>query len=493
MWSHNDANYLFSNISCTCFYMEPKRLVDLDILVNVTRSSRASLLHAAHTTQLPPKHQHIDWTGVAGMQTFSIVSRYSYRTDRYYYYIIFEKSLSLICLSLTIVSKLPKERNITSVIDLFIAMNETGYLDLSENVGISSNVCMLPSRLPPSIHPAVDYVQAAIVLITLILGVLMNGFVILLIARNKALHKMAFFLALQLIVAHFIFASTVLPFMFVTAVIREWRLGVFMCQLLGSIHDLIITSRYLLTFVLTIDRLVSVFSPFFHMRHGGKLSIFNSLLAWTFSLVRCVTSLNGIFNCTHYVPTFKMCSGAPYCSDNCQIHTLFFSAVLAIFGVVLPFLLYTTLFCKARIIKYRLKRSIQRNKCADSMQKRTLSVTSKNITEERHNHRATITFLILTIVIIGCALPPYILYTAQFILGVRSPPVVTILQIIIGRTLIYGLTVADPVVIMRNRDVRELLQSKLMPINARLRFSRVSTYTARRFSLSSMTTTGTNV
>ena len=76
---------------------------------------------------------------------------------------------------------------------------------------------------------------------------------------------------------------------------------------------------------------------------------------------------------------------------------------------------------------------------------------------EQHNHRATWTFVILTAVIIGFALPPYILYTAENVLG-SSLPVLTILQIIVGRTLIYGLAVADPIVILRNRDIRELFQ-----------------------------------
>ena len=356
----------------------------------------------------------------------------------------------------------------------------------SDNVEVSSNICVVPTGLPESINPAVDYVQASIVLITMVLGITMNGFVVLFIGRHKRLHKMAFFLALQLIVAHLIFSAIVLPVMFVTAVLREWRLGIFMCQLLGSIHDLVITSRYLLTFVLTIDRVISVFFPFFHSRHGGKVSICNSMLAWTVSIIRSVTSLMGVLDCTKYVPTFKMCSGAPFCSDICQVHTLFFSAILALFGVVLPFILYAFLFCKVRIIKHQLNKSVrhQQNVAVLSQLHTSPRSKSQTRTQDQHNHRTTITFLILTIVIIGCALPPYILYTVQFILGANSPPIVTILQIVIGRTLIYSLVAADPIIIMRNSDVRELLMSKFHR-------SAVSRSTLRRFSLSSLTS-GTN-
>ena len=343
----------------------------------------------------------------------------------------------------------------------------------------ATNTCMLPTRLPSTIHPAVNYTQAAIVLITMIVGITMNGFVVFLIGRHKILQKRSFYLALQLIVAHLLFSCTVLPVMFVSALLGEWRLGVFMCQLLGTIHDVVITSRYLLTFVLTVDRFLSVFFPFFYLQRGGKISLCTSSVAWIISVSRAITSLKGVLNCTNYVPTFKMCSGAPFCSNICRVHTLLFSAILALFGVLLPFLFYVVLFCKAKIIKYRLNKSIQLQQVPSLQESNS---TGDRTTEQWYNDRATITFLILTMVIIGCALPPYILYTAQNILT-EIPATVTILQILVGRTLIYSLAAADPIIIMRNRDVRELLHSKLCE-------SRIpkDMITLRRFSLASITT-----
>lgn len=354
--------------------------------------------------------------------------------------------------------------------------------------------CIAPTRL--FIHPAVDYVQAVIVLLTMILAVSMNGFVVFLIAKHKVLHKMAFFLALQLIVPNLIFSATVLPFMFVTAVLREWRLGLVMCQLLGSIHDTVITSRYLLIFVLTIDRVISVFYPFFHLRYGGKVAICNSIVAWILTLTRSVTSLEGVLSCTKYVPTFKMCSGAPFCSEICRVHTLFFSAILAVFGVVTPFVLYAILFFKAKIIRHRFMNLIRMQEMPSSVsvpnsedQPMTTGNRMNSAATNEHNHRATVTFVILAAVIIGCALPPYILYTAQNILGSGPPPpVLIILQIIVGRTLIYGLAVADPIVILRNRDIRELFQRNV----DRSRSVFFSSNQLRRFSLASIINSSTN-
>ena len=330
--------------------------------------------------------------------------------------------------------------------------------------------CVPPDRLPDTIHPAIDYVQAGIVLITMILAFAMNGFVVYLIARNKVLHKMAFFLALQLIVPNLIFSVTVLPFMFVTAILREWHFGQVMCQVLGSIHDMVITSRYLIIFVLTIDRVIAVFYPFFHLQYGGRISIFNSTVAWILTLTRSVTSLEGVLNCTKYLPVFKMCSGAPFCSKIYQIHTVTSALILIIFGVVIPFILYVILFSKAKIIRYRFLNSIRIQDVAspvslpnvgseDTLTTAANGINSTRLTDE-HNHRATVTFILLTSVIIGCALPPYVLYTAQNIVGARPPPLLIILQIIVGRTFLYCLAVVDPIVFLRNCDIRELFQHR---------------------------------
>ena len=306
---------------------------------------------------------------------------------------------------------------------------------------------------------------------------------------------MAFYLALQLIVPNLIFSVTVLPFMFVTAVLREWRFGIVMCQLLGSIHDMVITSRYLIIFVLTTDRVIAVFYPFFHLQYGGRISIFNSTIAWILTLTRSVTSLEGVLSCTKYLPVFKMCSGAPFCSKICQVHTVTSALILIIFGVVIPFILYVILFSKAKIIRYRFMNSIRMQEVPSpaslpngvSEDNPTTAVNGINGTTltDEHNHRATVTFILLTSVIIGCALPPYVLYTAQNVVGTSPPPSLIILQIIVGRTFLYCLAVADPIVILRNRDIRELFQRRSAQL---VSFNQLG----RRFSPASITTSSAN-
>ena len=151
--------------------------------------------------------------------------------------------------------------------------------------------------------------------------------------------------------------------------------------------------HYLLTFVLTMDRVISVFYLFFYLRHGGKISICNSVIAWTLSLARSVTSLEGVMSCTKYLPIFKMCSGAPFCSESCRIHILIFSAILAAFGVIIPFLLYIILFFKANIIRYHFTNSIQTQQDSSSSIASNGGMnpaqSQSNSRKTKHNHRAT--------------------------------------------------------------------------------------------------------
>ena len=357
-----------------------------------------------------------------------------------------------------------------------MAENYNGTLVLN-----TTDNCTAPTSIPDFVHPAVVYVQATVALIFSFIGISMNGFVVFLVIRYRALHKMAFFLALQLIVTHLVFSCTVPPVIFATALLREWRLGTVMCQILGSIHDLAITIRYLLTFVLTADRFVSVFCPFFYLQNGGKVAICNSVIMWIIAIVRVVTSLKGVLNCTQFVPTFNICSAAPFCSvDICRFHIFFFSTLLVSFGVIIPFALYVALFSKVMLIKYHIRRSLPRrqkhcqvaplsNSNTDDLKvKPDLCINNKKELYKntssfgsQHNYRTTVTFVILTAVIVGCALPPYVLYVVSNVQSDNPSPIVTILLIIVGRTLIFSLAAVDPIIVMRNRDVQEVLKSHL--------------------------------
>ena len=299
--------------------------------------------------------------------------------------------------------------------------------------------CGIPPYLPASFPAVVDSIQAAIVLTVAILAVLLNGTVVFLVAAFQNLRQRSFFLALQLNISHIIFATTIMGTIFVSAVTQRWLFGEALCQIIGMLHDGLTCVRFLLMLVFTLDRLLTVFSPFYYAKHGGKISAAMSAVVWIVNFIQVTLSLRGGLDCYAYLPTFKTCA-AVVCSDACQANTLLFVTLTYFFGGVVSFGLYLILFWKAKKLKRKIAPS-------DGQEQRASTA--------KHERRVRTTYLILFITLIGCTTPPFVLFIIQFTITGMSPSSLLILHILVGRTTFYLLTIADPIVIMRNHSVRE--------------------------------------
>ena len=303
--------------------------------------------------------------------------------------------------------------------------------------------CEIPSYLPANYPAVIDSIQGAIVLIVAILAVLLNGTVVFLVAMFRNLHQRSFYLALQLNILHIIFVTTVMVSIFVSAVTRTWLFGEALCQIIGMLHDGLTCVRFLLTLVFTLDRLFTVYLPFCYAKHGGKVCAVLSAVVWIVNLIQVVISLRGGLNCYAYLPTFKTCTAVP-CSDACLANTLLFVVLSYFFGGFVSFCLYLILFWKAKKLKRRTA---------------PLESQEQNAARAKHERRVRTTYLILFLTLVGCTTPPFILFVTQFTIAGPPPTSLLILQILFGRATFYLLTVADPIVIMRNHSVRETLKA----------------------------------
>ena len=335
----------------------------------------------------------------------------------------------------------------------------------SSNCTMTAFRCGIPPFLPLNVPEALHYVQGGIWTIFFFGSLFLNGFVIILVLTYSTLHHREFFLTLQLNITHFIFSLTILPTMISNAFAGHCLYGLTLCQAIGVFHDLYITGKFFLTLVMTLDRFFIIFMPYFYYKHGGVISALMSMAAWLMSLIRVITLLAGPLDCYVYLPLFKVCTGAGTCSRACQIHVLAFSSSLAMFCMVLPFVIYIVLFCKARKMEWQMRHSLQ-NSLVTSTGNNNFTLKSdspkpnkKPSFLQRHK-RVFTTFLILTVALIGCAIPPYVLYALSFILSrhILVHPGFSISQMLIGRTLIYSLSVIDPLIIMRNKDMKDILQ-----------------------------------
>lgn len=347
----------------------------------------------------------------------------------------------------------------------------------SQNFTPPQFLCGVPPRLPPTIPAVVDYLYAAIVLIIAVVGIVLNGLVLILVTRYKALRQRSFLLSLQIVVLHLILSSTVLiGSVVVNAIGREWLYGRAACQFMGSVHDSLVSVRFLLMLVLTLDRVFTVFNPFFYTKYAARVSFAMSAVVWIASIVRGIVPLSGILDCYTYIPTFSTCTAVTGCSKECSIYIFTTLTVTDFLGAIVPFFLYLVLFWKAKDIKRRLAIAGRRSSQSSIIRNSRISV-------KQQDNRAAITFLILFIALLGLTVPAFSFYVSTLIITGPPPDGLLIVQKLFGRAVFFSLAVADPIVIMRNRDVREAADDVRQRLSLRSRSASISDNMRRRSSL----------
>ena len=378
----------------------------------------------------------------------------------------------------------------------------------------NSNTSMFPCDLspyfPPSlnIHPAISYVQVIIALIMGFTGFFLGLFVLFVIIKYKRLHQRMMYLAAQIIAVDLLYTFTIPPVIFTSGVAGTWLLGTAACNILGMIHDGFAIFRFLMTLILTLDRFVSVFWPFFHLTF--PLCVLISIV-YLVSIARVIIPLQGILDCYLYVHTLKICTVFSGCSDSCFWLVVIHCIIILSFGMLLPLLLDAILFYKSKQVSRSMRNIIPRNgkqmtsstssstpqpkaadielksldqggegKDSDLSMSSTVSIQTQppsiadtrlpsNTFEEtsasksrNRNVRANVTMFILLMSVIGCTAPAFILFFIQFS-TLRTSPVLFIINMLLGRTFFNLIPVIDKIAIMRDRDfrisIRELVVS----------------------------------
>lgn len=310
------------------------------------------------------------------------------------------------------------------------AVNETDFY--CDNSTTSTDVCAL-RPVPAFVPPAVDYVQAGIMLVVMLASVSVNAIFIYLVLRYKQLRQRAFFLALELVVINLIYTITVQPAIIVGAIAREWLFGYAMCHIIAGISGAFFVAHFLMLFVLALDRAFTVFMPFFYDRHGSKIAIGMSVALWAISLSRPV--IEASLGCVTFVPTYKICASTGSCNSVCSVFVPTFAWLVTVPGIIAPLVLYVAMYLKGRQLNKRV-------------------AIANNSRSAVFNKRIFKTFFILLVAIIGVALTAFILFT-WFLIATTVTIEFYITQVLIGRTLSNSITIADPIILLRNKDVRD--------------------------------------
>lgn len=231
---------------------------------------------------------------------------------------------------------------------------------VSASANNTSYPCDLSPSFPPylEIPPAVNYVQVCVALVLGAIGFLLNLYILIVIVRYRSLHQQLMYLALQIVGADLLYTATIPAAIFLSGVSGAWLLGGVMCNIFGAIHDFFAVFRFTMTLVLTLDRFISVFWPYFYRRNSVRLIRALLVATYAVSILRGILPVTGILGCFAYVHTQKTCTAYSGCSDGCFSIVVFSTVFVIVFGTLLPLFLYIVLFCKTRAIKRRCFRPV---------------------------------------------------------------------------------------------------------------------------------------
>ena len=297
--------------------------------------------------------------------------------------------------------------------------------------------------------------QAATYGILFFLTISLNGFVSFLIVRHKSLHQRTFYLALQMIVANLLQAFVLFSTNFISSAVDRWVFGEGFCQVVGLFIFWMQTSRWILMFLLTLDRFLTVFAPFHYPKYSLKMMVILSLIAWIATLVLTLVPVGGTLRCYSYSSFAKGCLIEVFNSKNqnrsCFHYGMVYVTIVNCIGGVAPMVMYLLLFRKARQLDRRVI-PIGRHSSEHSR---------RNVTIKKKDRRATVTVFLFFLNLLGLSFPVYTLLTVTIIfqeVGIVIPTVPAAIALHITRTVYLLLLIADPLTVMRNKDVRLVLQ-----------------------------------
>ena len=307
---------------------------------------------------------------------------------------------------------------------------------LAESIQVS-----VTTQLPYSstLTMAVRGVLAFFYIIFLFVGTFLNSLVIVLVAKHKKLHTLSFAIALQVVVLDLLLSLTFMVNL-VSAIANRWLFGEHFCAFVGFVVLIMASMRTFLMFIFVIDHFLSVFLPFSYTKHKVKVVVSLSVLCWVLSFAIQAAMLPGLLGCYHFSTLSWSCGFSSQCRGNCSIFIAVYLYLILIPITVLPIVLYIALFCKAK--------KARKNDAAFSDSR-----------SQKKEWKATITFFLLFLSVLVTVLPTNLISSLIFNISREisaASYVILSLNVIVVRLLV----ITDPIVIMRNQDVREILAKR---------------------------------
>ena len=324
-------------------------------------------------------------------------------------------------------------------------MGESGsaYTNITEvdNLTCAARNIQGPVELPYSstFSIAMRSVQIISSFILLLISCFLNGMVIVLVAKYKKLQTHSVTIALQVVVLDLLL-SVLYLLSTINSIANRWLLGEYMCAITGIFVFITSTVRTFLMFIFVIDRYLSVFWTYRYPKHKAKVIICLSIVSWLVPFLVSIPLLPGVLDCYSFNPMVWICTPDSLCNKNCIIYSSVLFAVVPFPLTVLPIFFYIKLYYKGRKIR---KATVAEGSATDLLQR---------------EWKATVTFFLLFLSVFLVIIPSQgatFIVSSVFPVGERPPAAYAVL--VVTQYVTSLLIITDPIVIMRNKDVREIL------------------------------------
>ena len=297
------------------------------------------------------------------------------------------------------------------------------------------------SGLPPDVDIAVRVFQVTFTIFRSIFGLMLNALVIALVITSKKLRNASFAIATQIAIVNLLEIPGV-SLSIVDNIAGRWIMGVPFCVANAFLSFMLGYTRTTLIFIFSLDRLFSVFIPFHYPKYSRSVVFTLCVLFWCFGFINPLMVIPSFLDCYQYNRAVLSCTYSQHCSHNCEI----FYRVLVVHSVpvtILPAVFFTALFIKGRKIR-----------------RQVISMTGENKGMTDEDWRAIKTFILL---LLPSFLPAIINISPLY----RKSSLPFVVKNLLGKTVanIASLVVVvDPIIILRNADVKETLNAMMEKI-----------------------------
>lgn len=295
---------------------------------------------------------------------------------------------------------------------------------------------------------ATRVVQITFYVLLFIASTPLNSLMIYLIARFKSLQTMSFALVLQVVILNLIATLVFIPLTIITVAANEWLLGEIACVVSGTAYYTVGFIRTELMLCLVIDRFLLVFCPFCYPKYRRKTLIFFSIISHAVPIILAIIA--GCLGCVSFSPGIGQCHFSSNCGEGCTQYRGSIALSTTLPSCIVSVFLYGGLFYKARNGK-------STPTCMD--------IAGADLDGHKREMRANITFFLMFLALSAVTAPHAISYLiSSTVYYLTTPPLAFQIVEGISGNIISLILVLDPIVLMRNAEVKdEIAKIKWLP------------------------------